>query len=301
MASTQKAFVAVTDYDWYRFLADLPNLDEVNFWQPGGSTRFQALQPGEPFLFKLHSPRNFIVGGGFFVQWSRLPLQLAWEVFEQKNGATSLAEMSDRIRKYRKGQGNGEIGCILLGSPFFLQEREWIRVPSDWKPNIVTGKGYSLLEGEGKKLWDEARARIAIRLIDTLPRYGKPTTILPRIGQGIFRVIVTDAYSRKCAVTGERVLPALEAAHIKPYATGGPHSINNGILLRSDLHRLFDKGYLTVTPDYRLDVSRRIREEFHNGREYYGFKGHALLLPQKTAEQPSADFLNWHNEEVFLS
>lgn len=297
----QRTFVAVTDYDWYRFLAHLPDLDEVNFWQPGGGTKFQALQTGEPFLFKLHSPRNFIVGGAFFVRWTRLPLQLAWETFEQKNGAASLAEMSDRIRKYRKDRGDGEIGCVLLGSPFFLQEREWIRVPSDWKPNIVTGKGYSLLEGEGKKLWEEIRARVAGRLIGTLPRYGKPTTILPRIGQGIFRVIVTDAYSRKCAVTGERVLPALEAAHIKPYATGGPHSINNGILLRSDLHRLFDKGYLTVTPNYRLDVSMRIREEFHNGREYYALRGHRIYLPEKESERPMENFLEWHNSHVFLS
>ena len=81
------AFIAVTDYDWYRFLLAQPDLDEVNFWQPGGSVRFGAIQPGEPFLFKLHSPYNFIMGGGFFVRWVRLPVGLAWEAFQEHQAA----------------------------------------------------------------------------------------------------------------------------------------------------------------------------------------------------------------------
>ena len=51
---------------------------------------------------------------------------------------------------------------------------------------------------------------------------------------------MTDAYERRCAVTGEKTLPVLEAAHIRPYALLGPHRVNNGLLLRSDLHKLFD-------------------------------------------------------------
>ena len=47
-------------------LASQPGLDEVNFWQPGSNTQFRALSPGELLLFKLHSPDNFIVGGGVF-------------------------------------------------------------------------------------------------------------------------------------------------------------------------------------------------------------------------------------------
>jgi len=60
-----KIWVGVTDDDWFALLSQL-RPDEVNFWQPGGSRTFRALQPGELFLFKLHSPKNFIVGGGHF-------------------------------------------------------------------------------------------------------------------------------------------------------------------------------------------------------------------------------------------
>ena len=59
-------YIGITDYEWFRFLSLLQSVEEVNFWQPGGQTNFRALQPGELFLFKLHSPNNFIVGGGLF-------------------------------------------------------------------------------------------------------------------------------------------------------------------------------------------------------------------------------------------
>src|SRR5258706_5120751 len=94
---------------------------------------------------------------------------------------------------------------------------------------------------------------------------GEPHLIRPRLGQGAFRVLVTDIYRRRCAVTQERTLPALEAAHIRPYGDGGTHEARNGLLLRRDIHSLFDAGYVTVTPDLRFEVSRRIREEFENG------------------------------------
>jgi putative restriction endonuclease len=96
-------------------------------------------------------------------------------------------------------------------------------------------------------------------------------------------VIVTDAYERRCAITGERTLPVLEAAHIKPYGSGGPHELENGLLLRSDLHTLFDQGYVTVDADQlKVVVSSRIREEFENGRDYYHLHGRAIRLPRES-------------------
>lgn len=122
----------------------------------------------------------------------------------------------------------------------------------------------------------------------------------PRLGQGSFRILVTDAYERRCAVTAERVLPVLEAAHIRPYARGGEHRIENGLLLRSDLHTLFDRGYVTVTPDLHVEVSRRIRDDFHNGRHYYTLHGHPVRDPADPTQRPAPAFLQWHNEEAFL-
>ena len=97
-------FVGVTDWDWFQFLKSQPGIDEVNFWQPSGNNVFRALPPGGLFLFKLHMPRNFIVGGGFFAYANLLPASLAWSAFERKNGAQTFGEMRSRIAHYRHAE-----------------------------------------------------------------------------------------------------------------------------------------------------------------------------------------------------
>jgi predicted restriction endonuclease len=95
------------------------------------------------------------------------------------------------------------------------------------------------------------------------------------------------------------VLPVLDAAHIRPFALEGSNKPDNGILLRSDLHPLFDRGYVTVTPDRHFEVSRRVREEFDNGREYYALHGRGIFVPRRIALRPAGENLAWHNENVF--
>jgi putative restriction endonuclease len=110
-----------------------------------------------------------------------------------------------------------------------------------------------------------------------------------------------DAYNRTCAVTGEHSLPALEAAHIRSYTREGPHEVPNGLLLRADFHRLFDQGYLTISPDYRLEVSPRLKEEYQNGRSYYPFHGSELALPAADRLRPDPGYLAWHRENVYAA
>ena len=70
--------------------------------------------------------------------------------------------------------------------------------------------------------------------------------------------------------------------------------------MRRDVHSLFDAGYVTVTKDHRFEVSRRIREEFENGRHYYALHGASITLPGKIDFQPDATALSWHNEHRYL-
>ena len=309
-----KAYIGITDTDWYAFLRERqPVIDEVNFWQPSGNRTFRALASGDLFLFKLHSPNHFIVGGGLFAHFSILPVSLAWEAFQEKNGAGSHEEMRRRIGKYRKVADDPledyRVGCILLGQPFFLAEPDWVAAPADWGKPTVQGATYDLTRGEGQRVWRDIIERVPLAAITPLgdqlplvasePRFGQPTLVLPRLGQGTFRVFVTDIYERRCVVTGERTLPVLEAAHIKPYGQNGPHDPRNGLLLRSDLHTLFDRGYVTVTPERRFEVSRRIRDEFENGRDYYSLQGRDVRLPSRPDFAPGADYLSWHATNVF--
>jgi hypothetical protein len=84
-----KAWVAVTDREWFRYLGERPAIDEVNFWQPGGAREFRILSVGQPLLFKLHYPDHFVARGGFFRHATRLPVSLAWETFEGQTANSS--------------------------------------------------------------------------------------------------------------------------------------------------------------------------------------------------------------------
>lgn len=298
--------IAVTDGDWFDTLRQQPSLAEVNFWAPS-AVNFRALQPGEMFLFKLHAPRNVIVGGGIFAYANALPCSLAWEAFRAANGARSLPEMRARIARYRRAdpadRSDFEIGCRILTQPFFFQEADWIAVPASWSRNIVSIKTYNTGDAEGVALWDAVTDRLNRShfpgMAEAQARFGEPHLIRPRLGQGAFRVLVTDTYNRRCAITQERTLPALEAAHIRPYGDGGEHEARNGLLLRRDIHSLFDAGYVTVTPDLRFEVSRHIKEEFDNGRHYYELHGKPIFAPDDILRRPDADALRWHNEHAY--
>lgn len=194
------------------------------------------------------------------------------------------------------------IGCTVLSEPFFWAESQWIADPVGWSGSIVRGRYFDTHESVGAALWQLVDQRLQLGgLKDNSPaRYGDAVLTTPRLGQGGFRVVVTDAYRRRCAITGESTLPVLEAAHILPYAENGPHEASNGLLLRSDFHKLFDLGLVTVTPTYQIEVSSKIKEEWFNGKAYYSLHGRRLQsVPEQVADRPSTAMLQWHNEHRF--
>jgi putative restriction endonuclease len=145
------------------------------------------------------------------------------------------------------------------------------------------------------RMWTECLERAAARtdvVLDwardamSAQRAGNPVLITPRLGQPSFRLAVLEAYGQQCAVTTEHSLPVIDAAHIRPWASGGTHLIANGVPLRRDLHRLFDLGYVTIRPDLRFAVSRRLRDDYANGRVYYELNGREIRLPVRETERP---------------
>jgi putative restriction endonuclease len=304
------AYVGVTDRDWFDFLAAQDEVDEVNFWQPnpwGGE--FRVLRRGEPFLFKLKSPINAIAGGGFFEYYVDLPLSLAWNAFGVKNGAASLQAVRERLVRLRREPTpwyeDFTIGCIVVTEPFFLPQELWIPQPESFSRNIVRGRSYDLSTGEGAELWKSVTERMQMTkqlsgAEHVIPGgYGDPSLVPRRIGQGTFRIAVTQAYERQCAITRERALPALDAAHIRPFAEVQTHYVRQGLLLRSDVHKLFDVGYLTVTPEYRVEASSRMRGDFNDGENYMKLNGSEVWVPEDPALRPDPEALRWHNENIF--
>jgi len=307
--------IAPTDFGWYESLSRRGSWNEVNFWTP--STHF-AFRAGEfsPFLFKLKAPHNAICGFGYFARYSPLPDWLAWSCFAEGNGYASLASMREKISEIRRRmryvgtERVAEVGCIVVVNVSFFTPGEWIPQPTDWPPRNLRPMRYDLEQGDGARVWAACLDRAssyerpeiedAVRVSEVASRYGSPVVVRPRLGQGAFRVAVTDAYERACAVTGEHSLPALEAAHIRPFAQEGPHMVNNGLLLRADLHRLFEQGYVSIASDNRLEVSERLRADYNNGKTYYPLRGTPVTMPRIVRERPDPALLRWHHETVFL-
>jgi putative restriction endonuclease len=308
-------YVANTDFDWYSFLAAQPPVEEVNFWQPGGGNQtFRALKPGEPFFFRLKERRNVIAGFGWFARHERnVRSSLAWDAFGTNNGAPDLETMRQRIRMLRTSRpehpDDPDVGCLMIAQPTFFPPERWIAQPNDFQRNIVQGKTYDVTAGEGRRIFDACIAAAAgkelstvqgtVRIGENKARYGAPTPVRPRLGQGIFRVALHAAYEGACAVTREHSEPVLEAAHIQPYSQGGQHQVENGLLLRTDIHKLFDLGFVTVTTDHLFEVSSQLREEWNNGKTYYALRGQMIRLPKHPADRPAPALLAWHNDHVF--
>ena len=307
-----RAYVGVTDHTWYQFLAARPQVTEVNFWQPSGGREFHVLAPGEPFFFKTHYPHNKVVGGGLFSDSARLRVSEAWEFFGEANGAASMEQMRARIGRYRRAPiGPGDdpvIGCLFVRDVRFFPEDAMVAPPPQFAPNIVQGKSYDLAGSPAAPYFAELLQLILGRAVEldfsqpwhrSGPVFGDPRLAPYRLGQGSFKAVVLDAYHRRCAVSGTHIPPVLQAAHIRPVTAGGEHRLDNGLLLRSDVHTLFDRGYLGVDPKFRLCVSSRLRADFSNGDQFYAKAGQAIELPGRRADRPSREFLEWHLDEVF--
>ena len=252
----------------------------------------------KPLFFRLKSPVNAIAGLGFLAVPMSMSVAMAWEFFGEKNGDPTRARFEQRILDYRARfpHRTGEaLSCLVLRDAVFLPQSMWV----PWGPPEA---------GAGRLLAELLQIAHPEPVADFLPEFTPleaderqqvETTIVQREGQAAFRLRLLRSYEGRCAVTGEHAVPVLEAAHITPYLGARSNHIQNGLVLRSDLHRLYDTGYVTVTPDLRLEVSGRLREEFENGKAYYEMAGRRLTIPKSPSDQPSKAALTWHAEHVF--
>jgi putative restriction endonuclease len=295
-----KGFLAVTDPYWIDHLRSI-NATEANFWQPR-PTRI-ALAEWTPWIFKVRGT-SLVAGFGFFSYWTIMPLSVAWETFGPANGAISYSDMIRRVGGLRRERPiDDDVGCVALSDVLILDRSDWIAAPADWHPNIVRGAGYDLASGEGARIWTQLQAFAASQAKSTpilsVPGASALQLISARRGQGAFRLMVMDAYGRRCAISGERTLPALEAAHIRPFAEHQLHEVQNGILMRSDIHKLYDRGLVTVEPDLTFRVSGSIERDYSNGKIYSELAGRTIASPDDPAMKPNSSALSWHSREVF--
>ncbi len=212
----------------------------------------------------------------------------------------------------RPDAARGSIGCTILRDARFWPRERWLPwgAAEGWHTNIVQGKTETDLNRASRLLSEITLDRSDLpeefaeefSLVDVDDRQLVLAQSRKREGQGAFRSRLLDAYGRRCSISGERTEPVLDAAHVQPYLGPRSNHVQNGLLLSKELHALFDDGLITVTPEYRVRVSSKIRERWSNGKRFYAFDGEPLrALPDSIEERPSQRALRWHNERMFVA
>jgi putative restriction endonuclease len=311
MADAFQPFVAVTNPAWFTYLRGRAGvgatLDEVNFWNPGG-VPLKALGPGAPVFFRLKAPHRRIGGFGFYGSFRRMRLIDAWTAFGDGNGCEDplrLAELTGRRLEE-------EIGCTALREATFWPDEAhvpWEEAEGWSRTGIQRGKTevdparaaalLAMLQRDRARVPEDLATEEFVPL-ETDERELALARTRPRVGQGTFRTRLLSAYGGRCAVTGEHTEVVLDAAHIQPYLGPRSNRLQNGVLLTKEFHALLDAGYVTITGDYRLRVSRRLRDEWRNGHRYYPYDERPLLVTPSAAEtRPNRAVLDWHAAHVF--
>ena len=125
-----------------------------------------------------------------------------------------------------------------------------------------------------------------------------------RRGQAFFRSTVLSAYNNTCCITGIDIPRLLQASHIKSWSASDPaterNNPTNGLCLNYLHHRAFDEGYITIDTDYRIIVSKEIKDRcttqvYHDF--FIKYNGQMITLPQRFL--PSIDMIRQHNSQYF--
>jgi putative restriction endonuclease len=232
---------------------------------------------------KLHSRTNEIIELANLI--GRTPSSVAMRLnnfasvdpFHQKRGIKGLVGGRKQVEPiWKEFIGNKEE--LIFESEKILAEKE---------NQTIEGKYFKLLTG-----------------IENLAGETKLREVKTRVNQHVFRQIVTANYSGRCAITGINIPDLLVASHIIPWSMDVQNRLNptNGICLNALHDKAFDKGLISITPDFAIKLSKKLLSwEYNNAiRDYFlPFNNKKIILPQKFL--PAKQFLEFHNENIFIN
>lgn len=189
-------------------------------------------------------------------------------------------------------------GIVGLGNGSKLDEIVWNEFNGNWEA----------LAYESELLIAKFQRKDIVEIIDDevyeFPLGTERETIIKqRVNQNFFRSTILSSYNLKCCITGLSIPEFLVASHIKPWKVDELNRINprNGLCLNSIHDKAFDRGFITITPDYKVKVSKYF-DEFREDKAVSDFfikhENQSIILPDKFL--PSKDFLDWHYTNRFI-
>lgn len=201
-----------------------------------------------------------------------------------------LLPLDDRLRVFF--QAHRQVRCWVL-----LPERKWLSETSSSQRGGPF-RGYLRDENLGKVMVARPPGAYARRYRNRQPqkpslsveqRFG-PTQVQieaalrAREGQAKFRADLLQIFGHRCAVSGCTMTEILEAAHIQPYSEGQDHRLSNGLILRADIHTLFDKGLLAIIPQETCQAQVIVHPQLQQDPYYNTFHLISVALPASECE-----------------
>lgn len=188
-------------------------------------------------------------------------------------------------------------GIVGLGNTSKMDEIVWNEFNDDWE-NLAYESELLI-----SKFTNQPIEKIAQIRVDDLPMGKERESIVKiRVNQSFFRSTILSSYNLKCCITGLSVTDFLVASHIVPWAKDDRNRLNphNGLCLNSIHDKAFDKGYLTITPEYKIKISKFFsdyKKEPAVSDFFLKYENQPIVLPDKFL--PEREFLNYHHKNIF--
>ncbi len=274
--------VAPTDLIWFEYLKTHCLIDDINFWTPS-DWRVKSLHPGDKFIFKLKGKDDRAGGYGTFVEYKYQSLDATWKEFGTRNGFDCKSDFYQAIGGYQ-AQASSKCGCIVLTDVvFFDSPISLSSVGINFSRQVVKFKTCTQPFPFDSTTTPQLSS---FNLVATSNKNKKSQLATYREGQGQFHTEVCAAYGKRCCISCETIPELLQAAHIQDYINKDSNHIQNGLLLRIDLHKLFDSGLLYIDDQYYVHVSSLVASPY-----YQQYNGKKITLPSNPSAWPSKDAL----------
>lgn len=319
------SYIINTDPHWYSFVFSQGIKNPVFWLKRERSPSRETIIPGNPIFFRITRTNPPVIKGhGVVVSASVYSLTDAFNLYGQRLGYPSMGEMVDASASWTSGvqlQPDTRMFCVEVAD---FRVTEDIRTDTRLSDlgiefdhrHVVTGK--ELDDAQTTALLNLARSahgrqvRSLVSLIDNEEAAGAVDEFNPRDiqdgrekiarlvakrrGQHKFRKKLLAAYDSKCAITGCDAIAALEAAHIIPYRGHQTNHVTNGLLLRADLHTLFDLGLIAIDSSSMLVVMHPDLL----ATDYKSLSGKRVMLPKNKQHRPNIEALDIHRREAGL-
>jgi putative restriction endonuclease len=188
-------------------------------------------------------------------------------------------------------------GIVGLGNTSKMDELVWEEFNSNWD-NLAYESELLISKFTNQPI----EAISEINLEDIPQGKEREAIIKQRVNQSFFRSTILSSYNMKCCITGLSVPDLLVASHIVPWAKDEKNRLNphNGVCLNAIHDKAFDKGFITITTDYKIKVSQQLENLKKENAVYdlfLKYHNQAILLPDKFL--PSKDFLDYHHQNIY--